>query len=343
MTNQFVKLYQKWTKDSNLTLKDMVALALVTDRMESSVKDMRFYDYENKKYFVIYRFEQLAEDMHVSVSSAKRTMKSLAEKGYVFKKTRMNNNGHRITKYFLPKFVSDKVGKFTFGIEDAFIPHQFITGKLDDKNVCVDSDFRFKKYHANQDRNRLTLTKEPKLTLEKAEVSHMTQENDETLEDQKPVAQKDLQEIQLHQVMRTLRDKCGVPKDAISSLAVLAKNEPAVLAQYADQIFKAKVSAKKIFERKAGLRVSTADVRFETNDYFSENLPDCIDTVVVNVIDKCKTLDKTCAYLFTSLKSFFLDGIQKYKFHQTDLMEPAYVGPEIPMIDISDPNRVVRS
>lgn len=81
--SQFFKFYANLTNEPNLTPAQMVLLTFIFNRMESSKQRFSFYDQFQNDYFVIFTNDELADLMHISVSSVKRLIDKSIKDGFL--------------------------------------------------------------------------------------------------------------------------------------------------------------------------------------------------------------------------------------------------------------------
>ncbi|MEJ6401211.1 hypothetical protein [Nicoliella lavandulae] len=86
--------------NKELTNDDVVAYALLCDRMKSSRTNRQFFDAKLDDYYVIYTLAELAEKLKVSIRKTGAILRKLVKLGYIIKKKQFS----RADKLFLPKF-----------------------------------------------------------------------------------------------------------------------------------------------------------------------------------------------------------------------------------------------
>lgn len=92
LDSQFRKYYVD-LKGKGLSLSEKAYMTAIYDRMESSTQRKTFYDEQEQDYYVIYTIDEMASELEIGVTTVKRVMKSLVNKGWIWlKKTRGNVN-----------------------------------------------------------------------------------------------------------------------------------------------------------------------------------------------------------------------------------------------------------
>ncbi|MBW1606125.1 hypothetical protein [Lactobacillus sp. Sy-1] len=97
---QFIMLDVDLIQNHDLTNDEIVAYALLCDRMKSSRTSRQFYDSKLNDFYVIYTLEQMADSLKVSVRKVGQIFNKLVKLGFVTKKKQFS----KADKLFLPKF-----------------------------------------------------------------------------------------------------------------------------------------------------------------------------------------------------------------------------------------------
>lgn len=82
MFNEYKKFYNDFN-NHNLTLPEKAILVEIYDHMEDSFKNKDFFDTERNDYFVKIPYQTLSNELEISVSTVKRTVGSLVQKGWL--------------------------------------------------------------------------------------------------------------------------------------------------------------------------------------------------------------------------------------------------------------------
>ena len=122
--SQFYKTYKALFTDQNLSSTEILALTLIFNRYESSLKNQQFKN--NKDHFIIYTHEQLANDLHVSIRTISRIIKDLIQKSYITTQLSKNKRHSYI-------YLTIKSKNIIFGNDPHDNPHNDKTTKKTSK------------------------------------------------------------------------------------------------------------------------------------------------------------------------------------------------------------------
>ncbi|WP_225434686.1 replication initiator protein A, partial [Lentilactobacillus buchneri] len=101
----FIKVEMDYFKDSNLKgANEILTYSLLCDRMKASKNNKDFFDKKFGDSYIIFKREELAEYLDVTVKTVTKILKSLVKKGYLIVKHQFN----AASKLFLPKFENEK-------------------------------------------------------------------------------------------------------------------------------------------------------------------------------------------------------------------------------------------
>ncbi|MCL0329842.1 replication initiator protein A [Apilactobacillus xinyiensis] len=104
MTNtQFYKQYHVF-EEAGLRPNEVSILTHLYDRMNLSIQNNNFYDKKYNSYYVIYTREEMAQRIHLSLSTITRVCKRLVKLGWLVLKSQFNAPN----RVFLPHFILPK-------------------------------------------------------------------------------------------------------------------------------------------------------------------------------------------------------------------------------------------
>ena len=109
---QFTKVYNELFNQGCKPNQAMV-LAIIYDRMESSRQRVNFYSDTYNDYFVIYTYEELANELNLSISSVRRVISNCVENGYLI----VHHINNRVNGIFMTK-----KSKNIAGFDDIEVP-----------------------------------------------------------------------------------------------------------------------------------------------------------------------------------------------------------------------------
>ncbi len=95
---QFIQMDMQILHNSALNSDEKIALALIMDRMKSSVQRSEFFDKQHQAHYVIYSVAELAQNLGVGSNTAVKILKKLAQLGLIIKQRVFSH----ATRIFLP-------------------------------------------------------------------------------------------------------------------------------------------------------------------------------------------------------------------------------------------------
>ncbi|OXT10188.1 replication initiator protein A, partial [Streptococcus sp. KR] len=184
----FIKVEMDYFKDSNLKgANEILTYSLLCDRMKASKNNKDFFDKKFGDSYIIFKREELAEYLDVTVKTVTKILKSLVKKGYLIVKHQFN----AASKLFLPKFENEKSTSMPVKEE---ITSPFGKNLPSNKSTLTD------KYITDNTNDTCSRTNSPK-------DSNLTQ---------KPDQNKVIQQAELDVIANSLVTKVHLPKQAVN-------------------------------------------------------------------------------------------------------------------------------
>lgn len=291
----FIKVEMDYFKDSSLKgANEILTYSLLEDRMKASKNNKDFFDKKFGDSYVIFKREELAEYLDVTVKTVTKILNSLVKKGYLVIKHQFN----AASKLFLPKFENEKSismpvrEKITlpFGKKlpsnKSTLTERYITDDTDD--TCSRTNFP----------KNVAITQKPK---SKPVV-------------QKPVVQKTdqnkvIQQAELDVIANKLVTKVHLPKQAVNVMRMFSFGDPKKLYSYAGLLFKAKSAVKKQAKH---VQYAQEALSFELNTDYQETLDTDLKRIIVSANKKTS---KPEGYMMASLIEMFQEAVNDYCSH----------------------------
>lgn len=281
----FIKVEMDYFKDSNLKgANEILTYSLFCDRMKASKNNKDFFDKKFGDSYIIFKREELAEYLDVTVKTVTKILKSLVKKGYLIVKHQFN----AASKLFLPKFENEK--SISMPVEEK------ITSPLG-KNLPSNKSTLTDKYITDDTRDTSCSETTPKKNVA------ITQKEKQATKQQK------LNELEINALSNSLETKAGFSKRTVSMLKALSFNDPKKLYKLSGIVFKAKNVVKK---QAKNVRNSQLALSFEINDHY-ENMAVDIQRIVMTASRSKKSNIE--GYIFSSLVNYFQEAVNEYCSH----------------------------
>lgn len=92
----FIKVEMDYFKGSNLKgANEILTYSLLCDRMKASKNNKDFFDKKFGDSYIIFKREELAEYLDVTVKTVTKILKSLVKKGYLMANSIINPNKNK--------------------------------------------------------------------------------------------------------------------------------------------------------------------------------------------------------------------------------------------------------
>lgn len=245
---QFVQLETSILKSKDLNSDDKIALALLIDRMKSSVKrEKQFFDKNYNDYYVIYTITEMMNDLSLSKGTTVKIFKKLEKLGYIIKRKFFN----KATRLFIPQFTDNP--------QEDLKSSNFEPSKVQN----LDSN------HTNLNHNNTYDTYDTETDIEKQNVTSFS---------------KEIKYDELQVLSQTLIRTAALPESVVNILRAYSFGDADKMYKYAGMIFKAKNFAKKQAEKTLGAAYQA--FRFESNQSINDALMAQLKTIIINANKK---------------------------------------------------------
>lgn len=279
----FIKVEMDYFKDSNLKgANEILTYSLLCDRMKASKNNKDFFDKKFGDSYIIFKREELAEYLDVTVKTVTKILKSLVKKGYLIVKHQFN----AASKLLLPKFENEKSTSMPVKeeITSPFgknLPSNKST--LTDKYITDNTDNTCSRTNSSKDSN---FTQKPVV--------------------QKPDQNKVIQQAELDVIANSLVTKVHLPKQAVSIMKTFSFGDPKKLYSYAGLLFKAKSA---VGRQAKSIQNAQEALSFELNEDYQETLDKDLKRIIVSANKKTSQPD---GYMMTSLMDMFQNKVNDY-------------------------------
>uniref|UniRef100_UPI00403F1B39 replication initiator protein A n=1 Tax=Lentilactobacillus hilgardii TaxID=1588 RepID=UPI00403F1B39 len=222
----FIKVEMDYFKDSNLKgANEILTYSLLCDRMKASKNNKDFFDKKFDDSYIIFKREELAEYLDVTVKTVTKILKSLVKKGYLIVKHQFN----AASKLFLPKFENEKSTSMPVREE---ITSPFGNNLPSNKSTLTDKQI------TDNTRDTCSATNSLK-------DYNITQKPKSKPVVQKPDQNKVIKQAELDVIANSLVTKVHLPKQAVNIMKTFSFGDPQKLYAYAGLLFKAKSAVSK--------------------------------------------------------------------------------------------------
>lgn len=264
---------------AGLTSDGVLAYSLILDRMKSSKKRSEFFDHEEKAYFVIYSYKEMAQMINISERTVAKVFKKMVELNMITLK-RQFNCASKI-------FINEEFQlKFTRHAESASPVMQNLHVNHSNNN-----------HINNTDDTSDTSSEKPIVKTEKQVAQPKPME---------ATKKSALRKMEKSALVNSLQTKGGLPVNAVKILDSLSFDDPDRLYQYAGLIFKAKAIVKK-------QAIDVPDVHLALSFEFNEHLSDTLAENLQRIIIRANRLGKNPdGYIMTSLINYFGEIVNEY-------------------------------
>ena len=278
----FIKVEMDYFKDSNLKgANEILTYSLLCDRMKASKNNKDFFDKKFGDSYIIFKREELAEYLDVTVKTVTKILKSLMKKGYLIVKHQFN----AASKLFLPKFENEK--------STSIMPvKEEITPSIG-KNLPSNKSTLTDKYITDNTNDTSSETNSKKIVA-------ITQKE----------KQKKLNELEMNALSSSLETKAGLSKRTVNMLKALSFNDPKKLYELSGLVFKSKNAVRK---QARNVMNSQLALSFENNDRY-ENMAVDIQRIVMTA-NRSKRSNVE-GYIFSSLVNYFQEAVNDYCSHE---------------------------
>lgn len=277
----FIKVEMDYFKGSNLKgANEILTYSLLCDRMKASKNNKDFFDKKFGDSYIIFKREELAEYLDVTVKTVTKILKSLVKKGYLIVKHQFN----AASKLFLPKFENEKSTSMPVKEE--------ITSPFG-KNLPSNKSTLTNKQITDNTNDTCSRTNSPK-------DSNLTQ---------KPDQNKVIKQAELDVIANSLVTKVHLPKQAVNIMKTFSFGDPKKLYAYAGLLFKAKSAVSK---QAKSIQNAQEALSFELNTDYQETLDTDLKRIIVSANKKTSQPD---GYLMTSLIDMFQNKVNDYCSH----------------------------
>lgn len=274
----FIKVEMDYFKDSNLKgANEILTYSLLCDRMKASKNNKDFFDKKFGDSYIIFKREELAEYLDVTVKTVTKILKSLVKKGYLIVKHQFN----AASKLLLPKFENEKSTSMPVKEE---ITSSFGKNLPSNKSTLTD-----KQITDNTDNtcSRTNSLKDSNLT-------------------QKPDQNKVIKQAELDVIANSLVTKVHLPKQAVNIMKTFSFGDPKKLYAYAGLLFKAKSA---VSRQAKNVQNAQEALSFELNTDYEETLDTDLKRIIVSANKKTSQPD---GYMMTSLMDMFQNKVNDY-------------------------------
>ncbi|WP_261911741.1 replication initiator protein A [Lentilactobacillus hilgardii] len=277
----FIKVEMDYFKDSNLKgANEILTYSLLCDRMKASKNNKDFFDKKFGDSYIIFKREELAEYLDVTVKTVTKILKSLVKKGYLIVKHQFN----AASKLFLPKFENEK--STSMPVKEEITP-SFGKNLPSNKSTLTD------KYITDNTDNTSSQT----ISLKDSNIT------------QKPDQNKVIKQAELDVIANSLVTKVHLPKQAVNIMKTFSFGDPKKLYAYAGLLFKAKSAVSK---QAKSIQNAQEALSFELNTDYQETLDTDLKRIIVSANKKTSQPD---GYLMTSLIDMFQNKVNDYCSH----------------------------
>lgn len=302
IANTFHKQYTDFFKEG-LNPTEAAILTLIYNRNQLSVNNPQFFDKELNDYYVIYPVLDIKDELNISESTVKRTLKSLVKKDWLILKRAKKS---RVNMIFIPD--ARKVEKNT-DKEDSLIEDTNIQSK---NNNCVPqltaTSNKVKKCDIPNNITNLH-SESVKLTSSNSSIcSPIKSDNIKNNNTYRLI--NDSYNIQIEQekssekALASTMKKQGLPEEAINLIQIWSNHKPQKQKEIKDLIFK----TKSIAQQNANKSGKDIVLSFES-DLF--DMQEFINRLNVILVKAFKTAKKPMNYIFWSLLNFFESEVNK--------------------------------
>ncbi|KAL3949601.1 replication initiator protein A [Lactobacillus hilgardii] len=268
-------------KDSNLKgANEILTYSLLCDRMKASKNNKDFFDKKFGDSYIIFKREELAEYLDVTVKTVTKILKSLVKKGYLIVKHQFN----AASKLFLPKFENGKSTSMPVKEE--------ITSPFG-KNLPSNKSTLTNKQITDNTNDTCSRTNSPK-------DFNLTQKPDQT---------KVIKQAELDVIANSLVTKVHLPKQAVNIMKTFSFGDPKKLYAYAGLLFKAKSAVSK---QAKSIQNAQEALSFELNTDYQETLDTDLKRIIVLANKKTSQPD---GYMMASLMDMFQNKVNDYCSH----------------------------
>lgn len=277
----FIKVEMDYFKDSNLKgANEILTYSLLCDRMKASKNNKDFFDKKFGDSYIIFKREELAEYLDVTVKTVTKILKSLVKKGYLIVKHQFN----AASKLFLPKFENEKSTSMPVKEE-------------------ITSPFG-----KNLPSNKSTLTNK-QITDNTNDTCSRTNSKKIVAITQKPDQNKVIKQAELDVIANSLVTKVHLPKQAVNIMKTFSFGDPKKLYAYAGLLFKAKSAVSK---QAKSIQNAQEALSFELNTDYQETLDTDLKRIIVLANKKTSQPD---GYMMASLMDMFQNKVNDYCSH----------------------------
>jgi hypothetical protein len=282
----FIKVEMDYFKDSNLKgANEILTYSLLCDRMKASKNNKDFFDKKFGDSYIIFKREELAEYLDVTVKTVTKILKSLVKKGYLIVKHQFN----AASKLFLPKFENEK--STSMPVKEEITP-SFGKNLPSNKSTLTD------KYITDNTDNTSSQT----ISLKDSNIT------------QKPVVQKPdqnkvIKQAELDVIANSLVTKVHLPKQAVNIMKTFSFGDPKKLYSYAGLLFKAKSAVSK---QAKSVQNAQEALSFELNTDYQKTLDTDLKRIIVSANKKTSQPE---GYMMTSLMDMFQNKVNDYCSH----------------------------
>lgn len=280
----FIKVEMDYFKNSNLKgANEILTYSLLCDRMKASKNNKDFFDKKFGDSYIIFKREELAEYLDVTVKTVTKILKSLVKKGYLILKHQFNAS----SKLFLPKFENEKSTSMPVKEE---ITSSFGKNLPSNKSTLTD------KYITDNTKDTYPETNSPKIVA-------ITQKEKQAAKQEK------LNELEINALSSSLETKAGLSKRTVNMLKALSFNDPKKLYELSGMVFK----AKNVVKRQArNVMNSQFALSFENNNRYEDMAVDLQRIVMTANRSKRSNVG---GYIFSSLVNYFQEAVNDYCIH----------------------------
>ena len=274
----FIKVEMDYFKGSNLKgANEILTYSLLCDRMKASKNNKDFFDKKFGDSYIIFKREELAEYLDVTVKTVTKILKSLVKKGYLIVKHQFN----AASKLFLPKFENEKSTSMPVKEE---ITSSFGKNLPSNKSTLTD------KYITDNTRDTYSEINSKKIVA-------ITQ---------KPDQNKVIKQAELDVIANSLVTKVHLPKQAVNIMKTFSFGDPKKLYSYAGLLFKAKSAVSK---QAKSIQNAQEALSFELNADYQETLDTDLKRIIVSANKKTSQPE---GYMMTSLMDMFQNKVNDY-------------------------------
>ncbi len=275
-----------YLKDSNLKgANEILTYSLLCDRMKASKNNKDFFDKKFGDSYIIFKREELADYLDVTVKTVTKILKSLVKKGYLVVKHQFNAS----SKLFLPKF------------------------EIEERSPMPVKEENTPSFGNNLPSKQSTLT-DKYITDNTNNTSSETNSLNYVNINQKPVIQKPdqtkvVKQAELDVIANSLVTKVHLPKPAVNIMKTFSFGDPKKLYAYAGLLFKAKSAVSK---QAKSVQNAQAALSFELNTDYQATLEQDLKRIIVSANKKTSQPE---GYIMTSLMDMFQNKVNDYCSH----------------------------